>query len=466
MKEPSAGGRGGTVRRVTDLLKQEDLPANLEAERALLGAILVQDRLFDEAHEWLQSQDFSLPSHRKIFDAFADLRETNRPITLVTVTEWLQTRGLLEAAGGAEYVSDLATGIPRLSSLAHYVEIVRGRSLLRQLIERASGIISEAYGSGQEPEEILARAEQRILELGDQTLRSTLTPMRDLAVEGARRLQQLAKDQAHVTGVATRFHRLDEMTSGFQPSDLILLAARPSVGKTAFALSIALNVARHGGAVAFFSLEMSAEQIFFRLLSMATGFNLLKLRAGKLQRAQLAEAGLKIEELSRLPIYIDDTAAQTVLEMGSKLRRLRSSQRLDLVIVDYLQLIKPTGKAENRNQEVSLISRSLKSLAKDLKVPLVALSQLSRSVEKRGEGKEPVLSDLRDSGSLEQDADVVILLHRQVVARDEETDLRNRAKVILAKQRNGPTDAFELVYLPERAQFADPSDERLEEPVD
>jgi replicative DNA helicase len=455
MADPAAGRSAGAVRRVSELLKEQDLPLNLEAERALLGAVLLSDHLFDEVHEQLASDDFALPSHRRIYTTFEQLREANRPLDLVTVTEWLHNKGWLEAVGGAEYVADLVSGIPRLTTLSHYAQIIRGRSLLRQLIERASGIIAEAYSSPQEPQEVLAQAEQRILELGDRTIRSTLMPLRTLAGEAAIKLDALSKRGEHVTGVATHFQKLDELTAGFQPSDFIILAARPSVGKTALALSIAYNVAKSGKSVAFFSLEMSAEQIFFRLLSMASGLDFQMIRTGKLNKARLAEAGMKMEEIAALPIYIDDSSAQTILEMGAKLRRLRTAQALDLVVVDYLQLIKVVGKIENRNQEVSLISRSLKALAKDLKVPVVALSQLSRAVEKRGEGREPMLSDLRDSGSLEQDADVVLFLHRQVFAREEDQDARNRARLLIAKQRNGPTDDMELTFLPWRVQFAD-----------
>jgi len=351
MADPAAGRSAGAVRRVSDLLKDQDLPLNLEAERALLGAVLLADPLFDEVHEQVSSDDFALPSHRRIYTTFEQLREANRPIDLVTVTEWLHNKGWLEAVGGAEYVADLVSGIPRLTTLSHYAEIIRGRSLLRQLIERASGIIAEAYSSPQEPQEVLAQAEQRILELGDRTIRSTLLPLRTLAGEAAIKLDALSKRGEHVTGVATHFQKLDELTAGFQPSDFIILAARPSVGKTALALSIAYNVAKSGKSVAFFSLEMSAEQIFFRLLSMASGLDFQMIRTGKLNKARLAEAGMKMEEIAALPIYIDDSSAQTILEMGAKLRRLKTAQALDLVIVDYLQLIKVVGKIENRNQE-------------------------------------------------------------------------------------------------------------------
>ncbi len=455
MAEQNPVRNSGAVRRISDILTQHSLPENLEAERALLGAILLKNDLFEEARETLVPEDFAMPSHQRIYQAMEELRTENQPFDLITVTEWLHAKGRLEAAGGAEYISELVSGVPVLTTAAHYARIIKGKALLRQLIQRASGIIADAYSSGEDPADILAQAEQGILEIGDRVLKSTLQPMDNLARDVAVKLEALIKRGAHVTGVPTSFTRLDELTSGLQKTDFIILAARPSVGKTAFSLSLAHNVARQGQTVAFFSLEMSAEQIFFRLLSMASGIDLQQLRTGRLSKGRQAEAALKIDELSKLPLFIDDSPVQTILDLGAKLRRLKVQRELDLVIIDYLQLMKGVGRSENRNQEVSAISRGLKALAKDINVPVVALSQLSRALEKRGEGKEPLLSDLRDSGSLEQDADVVLFLHRNTSSRqDEDPDAKSRAKLIIAKQRNGPTDSIDLTFLQERAQFA------------
>lgn len=449
----AAGRESGSLNRVNDILSQQSLPANLEAERSLLGALLLNNALFEEVQENLEDADFSLPSHQRVYRAFVALRSQNQPLDLVTVTEWLHHRGELEAVGGAEYVGELVTGVPKLTTAAHYAKIVKDRSLLRQLIHRASQIIAEAYSSSEEPSVVLAQAEQSILEVGDQTLRSSLVGLSELAPAAAETLLSLTQRGEHVTGVCTKFPYLDVTTSGLQKSDFIILAARPSVGKTAFALTLALNVARQGKTVAVFSLEMSAEQVFFRLLSMFSGLDLQQLRTGRIPRSRQADLAMKIDALATLPIFVDDSPVQTVLDLGAKLRRLKSKQSLDLVIVDYLQLMKGVGRFENRNQEVASISRGVKALAKELAVPVVALSQLSRAPEKRGEGKEPLLSDLRDSGSLEQDADLVVFLHRNMSAREDDPEARTHAKLIIAKQRNGPTGIVDLTFRESQAQF-------------
>jgi replicative DNA helicase len=449
----AAGRESGSLQRVNEILSQQGLPANLEAEKALLGALLLNNTLFEEVQGTLEPADFALPAHQRVFKSLVELRSQNEPLDLVTVTERLHHKGELEAVGGAEYVGELVSGIPRLTSAAHYAKIIKDRSLLRQLIQRASQIIAQAYSSSEEPGVVLAQAEQAILEVGDQTLRSTLMGLSELAPHATATLEGLILRGQNVTGISTKFPYLDATTSGLQRSDFIILAARPSVGKTAFALTTALNVARQGQTVAFFSLEMSSEQVFFRLLSMFSGMDLQQLRTGRIPRSRQAEVALKIDQMSALPIYIDDSPVLTMLDIGAKLRRLATKQPVDLVVIDYIGLVKPLGKSENRNQEVAGISRGLKALAKELKVPVVALSQLSRAPEKRGEGKEPLLSDLRDSGSLEQDADLVLFLHRNVVARDEDADTRTRAKLIIAKQRNGPTGLVDLTFIESQAQF-------------
>ena len=435
-------------RRLDEILSQQGLPSNLEAERALLGDVMANNELADEALTALGDRDFYSPAHQRVFRAMRSLQQDGTVLDPVTVTELLHRRGELEASGGAEYVSDLLNGIPLLSSADHYIQIIKQHSLRRQVISTANRIMAEAYTGADDAGVLLARAEQSILEVGGQLLRTTMVPMSELAPETLKTIQLLVDRKSSVTGIATKFVDLDDMTSGLQPS-----AARPSVGKTAFALSMALNAAKEGKTVAFFSLEMSAEQLFFRLLSMESKVDLQSLRRGMVSKGKLAEVGMCFDTLAALPVFVDDSPVLTVLEMGAKLRRIKSARGLDLVVVDYLQLMSGVGRPENRNQEVSAVSRGLKAVAKELQVPVVALSQLSRAPEKRGEGKEPILSDLRDSGSIEQDADLVMFLHRNTTNRDD-PEARSQARLIIAKQRNGPTGFIHLAFLEHLAQFA------------
>ncbi len=443
-----------SLRHIDDLLAKEGLPANLEAERGLLGAVLLNNALLDEVGPVLHEDDFAFPAHKRIFRALADLRQKQQAMDLVTVTDALRQRGELEAVGGAGKLAELIEGVPLLESAEHYSRIIRDKAILRRLIQKASTIISSAYASSGDAETVLAQAEQAILDVGERMVTRTLVSLKDFAPQAMETLLALSKRDEHVTGVSTGFGQLDNLTSGFQKSDLIIVAARPSVGKTAFALSLAINAAHAGHSAALFSLEMSAEQLFFRLLSMDSHVELRKIRTGRIPKERQTEVSKSLVRLERLPIYIDDSPLLNLLEMGAKLRRLKASKGLDMVIVDYLQLMRGAGKFENRNQEVSSISRGLKALAKELQVPLIALSQLSRAPEKRGEGKEPILSDLRDSGSIEQDADLVMFLHRNTNPRAEESESRGRAKLIVAKQRNGPTDTVTLTFLEEEVQFA------------
>jgi len=433
-------------------LKQQGMPANLEAERALLGAVLVNNDLLDQILEQVEAEDMASQAHQRIFRIIRDLRAESLEMDPITVTERLHRTGELETVGGAEYISDLVTGIPRIETSEHYIQIIKDCSLLRQLILRSREIMLNAFNSPEEPQEILAQAERSILELGDMSLKSSLVDMRTIAEKAGAIFEKRMKEGRNITGVATSFHDLDDMTSGFQPADLVVLAARPSVGKTALALSVALNVAKSGRPVAFFSLEMGAEQLFFRMLSMAAKVDHSSIRRGIVRKKDMAELTMQFDTLSKFPIHIDDSPILTTIDMGAKLRRLKQLGGLGLVVVDYLQLMRGVGpeRRENRNQEVASISRGLKALAKELDVPVLALSQLSRAPEKRGEGKEPILSDLRDSGSIEQDADVVIFLHRNI--RDPEG--QNIAKLIIAKQRNGPVGTLQLTFLNRFALFA------------
>jgi len=442
------------LRHIDEMLAQQGLPANLDAERGLLGAILLHNALFDDVGPLLRDDDFALPAHQRVFRALSEMRLRNQTMDLVTVTDLLQQKGELEAVGGAGKLAELVAGLPVLDSAEHYARIVRDKSVLRRVIQQASQIIASAYASPEDAETVLTQAEQSILQVGERTLQGSLVSLKDYSKTAMDTLEKLSQRGEHVTGVPTGFGQLDDLTSGLQRSDLIILAARPSVGKTAFALSLALNAARHGRTVALFSLEMSAEQLFFRLLAMESRVDLQKLRTGRIPKDQRGTVSQAFVRLEKMPVYIDDSPLLNVLEMGAKLRRLKRTHGLDMAVVDYLQLMRGAGKFENRNQEVSSISRGLKALAKELELPLVALSQLSRASEKRGENKEPILSDLRDSGSIEQDADLVLFLHRNTLPRPEDADAQSRARLIVAKQRNGPTDSVQLTFLRNQAQFA------------
>jgi len=446
--------RHDPLKRAEELLNIQGMPANLVAEKAILGAVMVNNLLFDQVLEKLHPEDMAAQSHQRIFRVLQSLRMEGVEMDPITVTEKLHRSGELESAGGAEYISDLMTGIPLMETCEHYIRIIKNCSLLRQLILRSNKIILDAFSSPDDPEVILSEAEQAILELGDMNIRSSMIELKDLAEKAGATLEQLMKQDRHVTGVATGFHLLDEMTSGLQPSDLVILAARPSVGKTAMALSMALNAAKTGKVVGLFSLEMSAEQLFFRFLSMETKVDLQYIRTGRIPKGRLTEVNMQFDNLARLPVVIDDSPVLNVLDMGAKLRRLKHQKSLDLVVVDYLQLMRGVGKIENRNQEVSSISRGLKALAKELNVPVLALSQLSRAPEKRGEGKEPILSDLRDSGSIEQDADLVMFLHRPTGAKSDDAQVQGTATLLVAKQRNGPTGPVRLTFLDRFALFA------------
>lgn len=423
-------------------------PQHLEAEQAVLGAMLISEQAVAEAAEWLEPEDFYSTAHRVIFEAIRNLYEAGEPVDVVTTTAALQKReGALERAGGIDYLASLATSMPTVSHIEHYVQIVREKSLLRRIIEAAQAIADSAYAGDKEAAEVLADAERRILELSQNRRMRDFTHIADVLEVTFERIEQLYANEGKLTGVPSGYADLDRMTSGFQKSDLIIVAARPSVGKTAFALNIAQNVAvRAGIPVAIFSLEMSKEQLVQRMLSAEAFIDGHKLRAGMLDEEDWPKLSMGVSTLGNAPIYIDDTPGITVPEMRSKLRRLKAQVGLGFVVIDYLQLIHGRRMpGENRQQEISEISRSLKHLARELDVPVVALAQLSRSVEQR-QDKRPMLSDIRESGSIEQDADIVAFLYRDDYY-DPETDKQNVVEVIIAKQRNGPTGKVELVFL-------------------
>ena len=429
------------------------LPQNLEAERSVLGAILIDPEAFNAAAEILEPRDFFRDAHRRIFEKMAALSERGQVIDLVTLKDELARGGELDAVGGAGYIAALVDGVPRSTNVEHYARIVKEKSILRSLIHSANRIIATAYEGEQEPEVVLDEAERAIFAIAEDRIREGFVPLRDLVHASFATIERLQQHRGLVTGVPSGFRDLDRLTAGFQPSDLVIVAARPSMGKTSFVLNVAQNVAREGRVVGFFSLEMSKEQLFLRLLTAEAGVDAHKLRGGYLGEKDYGRIGHALGALAEMPIFIDDTPAIGVLEMRAKARRLKAQHGLHLLIVDYIQLMQGRGRFENRQQEVSAISRSLKGLAKELEVPVLALSQLSRAPESRGEHR-PQLSDLRESGALEQDADVVLFIYREEMY-DPRPENENVAEIIVGTHRNGPTGSIRLAFLKQHTTFRD-----------
>lgn len=436
-----------------DITLEKNVPQSPDAERSILGAILIENTAINRAQEVLKDADFYREPHRKIFKVMSNLSEKAAAIDPVTVKEELARTGELEAVGGPAYIASLVDGVPRSSNVEHYVRIVKEKAILRDLIEAGDRIVSTAYEESQDVEEILDRSEQLIFRIAQDQLRAGFVPMRTIADRGLKTVEHLAKHRELVTGLPTGFPSLNEYTSGLQPSDLIIVAARPAMGKTSLALNIALHVGlREGRRVGIFSLEMSREQLFLRLLTGLARVDAHKLRTGRLTKEDWSRLTLAAGELAEMPVFIDDTAGSSVLEMRAKSRRLKLEHGLDLVIIDYLQLMRSRGRFENRNQEISEMTRSLKELAKELNAPVIAISQLSRAPEQRGGDRRPQLSDLRESGAIEQDADVVMFIYREELYKPTEEN-RGKAQLIIAKQRNGPIGAIDLAFIREYTKF-------------
>jgi replicative DNA helicase len=440
----------------TDYSLAHSLPANVEAERSILGAILLDNLAYNQAAEHLKPEDFSLDSHRRLYTRMIDLAESSRPIDMITLVEELDRRKELEAIGDVGYISGLVDGVPDRPSIEHYIKIVRDKALLRGLIHAANSAIARAAEQSDPAEEILNDAEAAIFQLSEKRIGRGFMGVQEIVKESFGSVDALLQRGQRITGLATHYTDLDEMTSGFQRSDLIIIAARPSMGKTAFALNIAENAAiEDQKTVGVFSLEMSREALLLRLLCSKARVDSHKMRTGSLWRDDMDKVVHAMEQLAHAPIFIDDTPGIALSEMRAKARRLQqSSGALDLIIVDYLQLMSGGGRRyENRTQEVSAISRGLKGLAKELKVPVVALSQLSRAPESRGGDHRPQLADLRESGSIEQDADVVAFIFREEVYKPDEPELEGRAELIIDKQRNGPTGKVNLAFLKNSTRF-------------
>ena len=435
---------------------ERTLPHNLEAERSVLGAILVHNDAFNEAAQVIDAQDFYRDAHRRIFDSMVALNERHQAIDFVTLKEELSRGGDLDEVGGPAYVASLADGVPRATNVEYYARIVKEKSTLRNLIYAANKILANAYGADQEPDLILDEAESAIFSVADDRLKAGFVPMRDLVKESFPKIELLFEQKRLITGVPTGFVDLDAMTRGFQPGDLVIIAARPSMGKTALALNIAQYVAlQPEHTVGVFSLEMSKESLFLRLLTSEAQLDSHRLMSGAIGQKDYSRISHALETLSAMRLHIDDTASLGVLEMRAKARRLQSEQKgLSLLVIDYIQLMSGRGRFENRTLELASISRSMKGLAKELNVPVVILSQLSRAPEARSDHR-PQLSDLRESGALEQDADVVLLLYREdAYNRDPNHPDAGTAEVIVGKQRNGPTGVVRLAFLREQTRFA------------
>jgi replicative DNA helicase len=433
-----------------------NLPANVEAERSILGAILLDNFAYNQAAEHLRTEDFSLDSHRRIYARMVDLAESSRPIDMITLIEELERHKELTAIGDVGYVSSLIEGVPERPSIEHYVRIVRDKALLRGLISAANTAIARASEQADPADEVLSDAEAAIFQLSEKRIGRGFMGVQEIVRESFGSVDALLQRGQRITGLATHYTDLDEMTSGLQRSDLVIIAARPSMGKTAFAMNIAENAAiEDQQVVGVFSLEMSREALLMRLLCSQARVDAHKMRTGSLWQDDMKKVVRAMEQLAHAPVYIDDTPGISVSEMRAKARRLKQSQgRLDLIIVDYLQLMSGGGKRfENRTQEVSAISRGLKALAKELSVPVIALSQLSRAPESRGGDHRPQLADLRESGSIEQDADLVMFIFREEVYRQDDPELQGRAEIIIGKQRNGPIGKIRLAFLKSCTRF-------------
>jgi replicative DNA helicase len=437
------------------LAAERTLPHNLEAERSVLGAILVHNDAFNLAAQVIDSGDFYRDAHRRIFDRMVALNERNQAIDFVTLKEELARNGEIDEVGGPSYVAALADGVPRATNVEYYARIVKEKATLRNLIFAANKILTNAYEADQESDLILDEAESSIFAVADDRLKAGFVPMRQLVHESFPKIEQLFEQKRLITGVPTGFVDLDEMTRGLQGGDLIIVAARPSMGKTSLVLNMAQHVAiQPDHTVGFFSLEMSKESLFLRLLTSEAQIDSHRLMSGAIGQKDYGRISHALETLSAMRLFIDDTANIGVLEMRAKARRLQSEHRLSMLVVDYIQLMTGRGRFENRTLELASISRSLKGLAKELSVPIVVLSQLSRAPESRSDHR-PQLSDLRESGALEQDADVVILIYRDdAYNKDPNSPDAGTAELILAKQRNGPTGVVRLAFLREQTRFA------------
>jgi replicative DNA helicase len=429
-------------------------PQNIEAEQSVLGGILIENEAINKVMELLSPDDFYREAHHKIYHALINLSERDEPADLITLTNELRNLDQLDSIGGASYLASLIDSVPTAANIEYYAKIVKEKSILRQLIQTSTEIITQSYQDRGDVEAFLDEAERAIFQISENKVRPSFYPIREIVKQSFKTLERLYEKKELVTGVPSGFKDLDQRTAGFQPSDLIIVAGRPSMGKTAFCL----NVAQYASIekripVAIFSLEMSKEQLVIRMLCSEAHVEGTKLRTGFLSESDWPRLTLAAGNLSDAPIFIDDTAALSVLELRAKARRLNAEYGLGMIILDYLQLMRGRTRVESRQQEISEISRSLKALSKELNIPVIAVSQLSRKTEERT-GMRPQLSDLRESGAIEQDADLILFLYRdEVYNRSEDNPNRGKAELIIGKQRNGPIGKVELAFLDKFTTF-------------
>jgi len=429
-------------------------PRNLDAELSVLGAILMENEAINDVLEILTANDFYNESHRKIFSAVLELYEKNEPSDLITLSNALKNKNHLDSIGGVSYLASLVDNVPSAANVIYYSKIVKEKAILRGLIGTATEIINKSYDTEKDVDNILDEAEQAIFEISEDKIKPAFFPIKEIIKDSFRTIEELYEKKELVTGVPTGFERVDDLTSGLQKSDLIIIAGRPSMGKTSFALNIAQYAAvERGISVALFSLEMSKEQLSLRMLSSEAKVDSQRLRKGFLGETDWPKLTTAAGRLSEASIFIDDTAAITVLEMKAKARRLKAETGLGLIILDYLQLMRGIKFKDSREQEISEISRSLKALAKELNIPIIALSQLNRRVEERT-NKRPQLADLRESGAIEQDADVIAFIYRdEIYNRSDDNPEKGMAEIIIGKQRNGPVGVVKLAFLEKYTSF-------------
>ena len=429
-------------------LAKAPLPRSEEAERAVLGSVLIENSSMNHVLEILTPEDFYDENHSKILSSMIELDRENNPIDVLTLYEWMDSKGTMEEVGGAAYLAYLTSTVPTAENVGHYARIVKDKSVLRKLVLAATDIAHRGYGPDLAVDEFLDRAEQSIFEISQDKIKRSFWHSRDLAPEALKNIELLHERKELITGVRTGFEKLDHMTSGFQNSDLVIVAARPGAGKTSLCLNVISNVAlREGLSVGMFSLEMTKEQLMMRLLSINSKVSFSAMRSGYMKDDELEMLFDSAKRYAEANIFIDDTPALTVMEIRAKARRLRKDGNLDLLIVDYLQLMRGGGsRNETREREIADISGSLKALAKELSIPVVAISQLSRQTETRTD-RRPQLADLRESGAIEQDADVVLFIHRQDIYRKDPEEKDGTAEIIIGKQRNGPQGVVKLVFL-------------------
>ncbi len=431
------------------------LPNDVEAEQAVLGAMIIDKDAIANVLEMIRPDDFYREDNREVFSAIVDLFESSKPIDLVSIKEQLRFRGTLDAVGGIAFIADLSTKVPTAANVEYYAKIVEEKSILRKLIHSSNDISNMGYAANEDVQDIVDAAEKKIFDIVQKRNVKGFSPIKNILVDNMEKLEELYNQKGYITGLSYGFTDLDMKTAGLHNSDLILVAARPAMGKTAFALNIAQYVATHDKVpVAIFSLEMSKEQLVNRLLSCEGMIDAQKMRTGKLEEDDWGKLAQAMSVLSDAPIYIDDTPGQTVMEIRAKCRRLKLEKGLGLVVIDYLQLMQGSSKrgGENRQQEVSDMSRALKIMAKELDVPVITLSQLSRAPDGRPDHR-PVLSDLRESGAIEQDADIVMFIYRDDYYNPE-TEKKNISEIILAKHRGGSTGTVELVWMGQFTKFA------------